>query len=207
MIRRIPLLAFVSIAGFACTTAGKATPDEPRPITVPPMASASAAPAPAPAPSASAASAAEVIPSASAEDPKPMRLPKYGGPPREPQPAIGTACKAEDKGRCGTKGRIAMKTDHDGQFDTPCKLAPLGKPDPKMIRPEQWSACVDGDRLYAAGTCMVCRMDTRSHVVAVISEMNDTQVELMQKRFELPTNPPLRTAEAWRAAVASVTTK
>ena len=64
--------------------------------------------------------------------------------------------------------------------------------------PYEWSACLDGDRVYFLAKSAV--------LVGDIGEMSDEQRLLLQSKIGIAHVTPLRTASEWRAAITGVVT-
>jgi hypothetical protein len=64
-------------------------------------------------------------------------------------------------------------------------------------------ACVDGDRIFAARECVVCRVPTEERLLGLIADMTPRQLEVAQKLAGLPSSPLLTTTTAWTTAIAA----
>lgn len=132
-------------------------------------------------------------------------------PPPEPRimareedaPALGTLCA--DGPACGLRGRIAIRSFASQRVGmrlrTPCSMVSLtAQPSGAYSK----NACVEGDRVYFQGECIMCRLPSGTFTEGVISEMTEPQREFLRKQLELPeAAKDLATANAWRGAIAS----
>lgn len=71
---------------------------------------------------------------------------------------------------------------------------------------DEASACMDDGRLYVENRCIMCRMDRRTSIEAEIAELTPQQLSNLQKVIAY-TGEPLRTAAAWRVALADAPKK
>lgn len=61
---------------------------------------------------------------------------------------------------------------------------------------------VDSERVWVAGACMHCRMPTEELRIVQLPLAVDEQLASLQATVGLPAKPVLRTAAAWREAIA-----
>ena len=125
---------------------------------------------------------------------------------------LGEPCDEKSAAHCGTKGRLAFvvkRVEHfygqqlqGGKPELPCKYEPTTAPN-DFRDPEGRSVCEAEGRVYVHTVCRMCRINSATDAVGVLDEMTDTQLRYAQKMAGLPSDPLLRTGNAWRGAVAS----
>jgi hypothetical protein len=64
---------------------------------------------------------------------------------------------------------------------------------------------VDGEHLWIASACMMCRVPSESLWIGDLSLVSDEQIGQVQLQMGLPQKPALRDEKAWQAALAKST--
>ena len=82
----------------------------------------------------------------------------------------------------------------------PCTPVPISGQDKSGMNQRQ--ACLDGERIFVANNCMVCRLPTEERITGLVSDMTPAQLETAQKLAGFPAKPLLTTPSAWRNAIA-----
>ena len=97
----------------------------------------------------------------------------------------------------------------------PCQLATFiehpatknGETVPPQMDMETHSACVTGDELVAAGTCVMCRIPTAGWSFhGRVSEMTAAQGATLVKKLALTADAPT-TAQGWSTLIAARASK
>jgi hypothetical protein len=120
---------------------------------------------------------------------------------RPPAPiGLGRPCTHEDP-HCGTAGRIAMVMERL-QFQRPAPPCSATRTSPDVAN-NAAKACVDGERIFIASTCIVCRIASEERLLGLVSEMTPEQLRAAQKLAALPEAPLLTKTSDWTAAIAA----